>query len=48
MKKPLTSWENLVKVLRELKISHESFTGKIEIDLRDGGISTVRRVENLK
>lgn len=48
IKKPLTSWQKLVNVLRELKISHETFTGKVEIDLRDGGVSTVKRIETLK
>lgn len=47
-KKELTKWDKLRICLLELKVSTSEFTGKIEINIRNGGVSTVTRIENLK
>ena len=44
----MTKWELLVKVLKETKVAPEKFTGRLEINMREGGISGVVRIENLK
>lgn len=37
----------LADFLKKLKIIREDFTGKIEVDLNQGGIGSIKRIENL-
>lgn len=47
-KNELTYWPKLSDTLRDLKIIHDKFTGRIELEIRSGGISGVIKKETLK
>lgn len=37
----------LAEFMKKIKVIRDDFTGKIEIDLNQGGIGSIKRTENL-